>query len=94
MRAPVLILVAVALLGGLKEASAQGTYSYPWCSIDSGGASGRSGGSPSCAYDTREQCVATMSGIGGYCVTNPQYRAPAAPSPRHRQRASDRKHPL
>src|SRR6266853_2360209 len=90
MRLPILIfLAAVTLMGEPLATSAQRADQYPWCSLDSGGVSGGSG-AKICAYATREQCVATQSGIGGTCFQNLQYR-PAATPPAGSRRA--RKHP-
>jgi hypothetical protein len=68
-----LALAAAVLLGDIQAASAQSQfpypqYAYPWCSIR-----GR-GGSQSCYYTSWEQCRATMFGIGGICIHNPNYR--------------------
>jgi hypothetical protein len=81
----VLLAAAATLFAEPHAATAQGASSYPWCSVDSGG-SGRSGGSRSCSFTSRDQCMATMSGIGGHCVSNPEYRAPAGGSSRPRSR--------
>jgi hypothetical protein len=38
-----------------------------------------------CGFVNRDQCMATVSGIGGYCELNNLYQAPAAmrqPRPR------------
>ena len=44
---------------------------YPWC------ASGQWAGGGGCSFTTLEQCRASISGVGGSCVTNPRY----APNP-------------
>jgi hypothetical protein len=69
----VFFLIAAALLGETQIGNAQLTYSYPWCAISGGGDSG--GGTMSCYYRTLEQCMATLSGIGGSCVERPSSRA-------------------
>ena len=66
------VLTTVALLGEAQLSYAQqAPYSYPWCSVSPGG---RGGGGRSCYYTSQEQCLTTMSGIGGYCIQNPAYR--------------------
>ena len=40
-----------------------------WCAQYSG----RSGGATNCGFFTVEQCRATVSGIGGFCVPNQFY---------------------
>jgi hypothetical protein len=77
-------LVAIAVAGALapRESRAQSAYDYPICSVyaDKSGAT-------SCYYRTYEQCMATVSGIGGHCYANPAYRGgPAAETPRKRAR--------
>jgi hypothetical protein len=43
---------------------------YPWCA-HYGGRDG--GGAPSCGSMTYAQCMATISGMQGYCDRNPNY---------------------
>jgi uncharacterized protein DUF3551 len=83
MRLPIflLFLVAAALFGDIQSASAQSAYSYPWCSRYFK----RGGGGMSCYYTSYEQCMATVSGIGGYCFQSPFYQAPAAKATRRRR---------
>jgi hypothetical protein len=80
MRLPVsvvgLLLIAAALLGENLAASAQMSNSYPWCAIYYKGG----GGTPRCDFATREQCLASISGIGGLCVENLQYSPRAQPN--------------
>jgi len=40
---------------------------YPYC------ASGQWAGGGGCSYTTLEQCRASISGVGGSCVSNPRY---------------------
>ena len=83
MRSPVLLLflVAAALLGEIQAASAQSPYSYPWCSRYF-----KRGGATACYYTSYEQCMTTVSGIGGYCYQSPYYHAaPAKAVRRHRR---------
>ncbi len=49
---------------------------YPWCA--NYGAPFGDGGT-NCGFTTREQCMATVSGIGGSCDRNTQYVPPAGP---------------
>jgi hypothetical protein len=80
MRLPILIVLSIAAtLLSEAAASAQSAGSYPWCAIyyriDAGG-------TPSCYFDTRQQCMETISGLGGLCVENQYYHGAAAPVPR------------
>jgi Protein of unknown function (DUF3551) len=53
---------------------------YPWCAIyDVGDAA------YNCGFVSREQCIATVRGIGGFCNANTQYVPPTTPAPRARK---------
>jgi len=59
---------------------------YPWCAAygyDMGGAS-------NCGFLTWEQCMATVSGVGGFCEPN-QFYNPRGRPPRHRHHRHDRR---
>ena len=50
-----------------KPAAAQ---NYPWCAyLDLG-----KGGATNCGFATFQQCLATVTGIGGSCGPNPRYQ--------------------
>jgi hypothetical protein len=68
---PLILLMA-------PEARAQ---NYPWCAEY-----GFKGGVRNCGFVSYAQCMATVSGIGGYCQQNPMYR-PAPPAPRKARKA-------
>ena len=61
-----LVLGWIASFGGSQISFAQSPYDYPWCAIYS-----KTSGAMSCYYTSFEQCMATMSGIGGTCLQNP-----------------------
>jgi hypothetical protein len=63
-----LVFAIAALMGATESASAQSPTSYPWCSRG-----GRSSAN-NCYFTSKEQCQRTISGIGGFCLTNPYYR--------------------
>jgi Protein of unknown function (DUF3551) len=71
--------VVLLTLGTLVAAAAIGTpaqaQNYPWCAIYGGGSIG---GGRNCGFWTFEQCLATISGIGGTCQQNTTYRGPAS----------------
>jgi hypothetical protein len=81
MRSPVLtvLFIAAALFGENVGASAQSSRSHPVCAIYYGI---DADGTPSCTFDTRQQCMETISGIGGFCVENQYYQGVIAPPPR------------
>lgn len=47
-------------------------------------------GFPDCAYDTFEQCRATASGTGAYCISNPWYAEPEKATRRKKKRVRRR----
>jgi hypothetical protein len=60
---------ALSLLGALVVAAAIGTPAHadgPWCAFYDG----RFGGASNCGFHTYEQCLATISGVGGWCQPN------------------------
>ena len=59
---------AAALSAEAPTARAQ-SAAYPFCAIYAS-----KGGTPSCHFATREQCLADISGLGGQCVGNSAYR--------------------
>ncbi len=71
MRVMRISLAAAALLAGLSEGHAQSAYDYPWCALYT-----NKSGAQACYYATYAQCMATMEGIGGYCIPSPYYRGP------------------
>jgi hypothetical protein len=77
------ILVVSAAIGTRAEAQ-----NYPWCAYYGGG---DMGGGENCGFTTIEQCMATVSGIGGMCQVNTQYVPPAG-APRQHARVRERAH--
>jgi Protein of unknown function (DUF3551) len=70
-----LLLVGAALIAGLGSMAtpAAAAPSYPWCARFATTAG-------ECSFNTREQCMETLSGIGGSCTLNPAYKGPAESS--------------
>jgi hypothetical protein len=79
-----LVLIAAALLGEIQTASAQSPTSYPWCSRYFGRGMG---GATSCYYTSHAQCMATVTGIGGYCYRSPYYHGAPGKATRRQRRA-------
>jgi hypothetical protein len=77
-------LTIAALLAAGTAAQAQSAYDYPWCAMYGG----RDGpGATSCYYRTWEECMATLSGIGGSCIQSPFYgQGPRKDPPPKRKR--------
>ena len=55
---------------------------YPWCAHYGRGM----GGAPSCGFVSFQQCMATLSGMGGFCEMNPFYTPPPPPRASRRSR--------
>lgn len=72
-------LATLVLGAGSAPAQAQ---NYPWCAQYGGGTFG---GPRNCGFSTFEQCLADISGIGGFCEPNNTYVPPAPPHRRHRR---------
>jgi Protein of unknown function (DUF3551) len=51
----------------------------PWCAIMD------NDGTTQCNYYTEQQCLQTLSGIGGRCILNPAGNAPASPNSQNAQ---------
>jgi hypothetical protein len=64
MRMSLLGLAALAV--GMSAIPAAAAPSYPWCTRYSNTAG-------ECSFNTFEQCLETLSGIGGVCTRNPGY---------------------
>ena len=87
MRILLLMLgLSVCIVGIGTRAEAQ---NYPWCAYYSGGRFGGGGGT-NCGFTTFQQCLDTVSGIGGFCDRNTQYQPPPGP---HSQTRAKRRHP-
>lgn len=79
------IVLATAVIGAFAvvgtPAHAYRVYPwYPWCAwlADTQ--------SQSCAFSTLQQCLATISGVGGYCGINPYPPPPAVAQWRPKRR--------
>jgi hypothetical protein len=71
------VLTAVAAPGTPAHAEIQ----YAWCAQYAESTVGAT----NCGFVTRSQCMATISGIGGFCYENPAYPA-AGPAPKRAPR--------
>lgn len=68
-------LVALPIVLSQVPAKALPYDPYPWCAEYS---AGNGGGGTNCGFLTIEQCRATVSGIGGFCVPNQFYNPEGA----------------
>jgi len=85
MRISVFVALALATAAALAPRPAAAAYNLPWCAqlYDMSNVL-------SCAFYTREQCMATVSGIGGFCMENP--RLPRSPAAYYEPQRTKRRH--
>jgi len=65
------LLALAALVAGASATPAAAAPTYPWCARYSS-----TGGE--CSFNTFQQCLDDISGIGGFCQANPSFTPPAA----------------
>ncbi len=70
-------IISAAIICVTMPAKAQ---EYPWCAYYNVWQ-----GATNCGFATYQQCMATISGVGGSCGANPRYRGPP-PGPRQPRR--------
>jgi len=80
------LLVAGILLAAVAVSTRAEAQNYPWCAYY-----GRGHGT-NCGFTTFEQCMATVSGIGGFCDINTQYIPPGPPAPAVHRRHKRHRH--
>ena len=69
----ILSLIALVSVNAILAPVAKAEVAYPWCAYY-----GRFGTqATNCGFTSYRQCMATVSGIGGYCDRNPRYPARA-----------------
>jgi len=69
------ISVGIVITGNRAEAQ-----NYPWCAQYNDGSGGMN-----CGFTAFQQCLADVSGIGGFCIQNNTYQPPQVPRPRARR---------
>jgi hypothetical protein len=69
MRAYLYVLSALATLAVLTPGNARAETVYKWCAYYGN----FDNAATNCGFSTRQQCLATVSGIGGYCDINPRW---------------------
>ena len=80
------LFAAVAIAAMAAFARPAAAIEYPWCAQYGG----RGDGGRNCGFSTFEQCMVTVSGIGGFCERNSFYTGPAErPAKRARKRRED-----
>jgi hypothetical protein len=68
---PILLMFAVTLALVSASQQSQAYFNSAWCAryYDRGNVL-------SCAFDTIQQCLATVRGVGGTCIQNPRLPSP------------------
>lgn len=79
-----LILPALVALAVLVPSSSR-AVEYPWCAQYGPG----DDGGRNCGFTTFQQCLETISGIGGFCERNSFYTGPERPAKKPRKRKVD-----
>lgn len=69
------IFVAGVIVAAAALPSGAQAQNYPWCAVYGG----KNGGGQNCGFLTFEQCMATLSGMGGFCNRNTQFVPPPGP---------------
>lgn len=72
------VFLAAAIVTALTLAAptaGQAQIYYPWCAQYSGW----DGGGRNCGFVSYAQCMATVSGVGGFCERNSFYTGPQTP---------------
>jgi len=87
MRA-LLFVIGILTAAGAFSTGAE-AQNYPWCAYYG---AGRGGGGTNCGFTTFQQCLATISGIGGSCDRNTQYVPPPGPHHTRLYRRRPRRH--
>ena len=78
-----LVVMLIVLVGlNIVWQSKAAAIEYPWCAQY-----GRfGGGGRNCGFVSFQQCMATVSGIGGFCERNSFYQGPSPSNRAHRRK--------
>ena len=74
------LIASVAIAATATFAQPAAAIENPWCANYS---NGMGGGGRNCGFSTIDQCMATVSGIGGFCEHNLFYSGWTAEQPHH-----------
>ena len=78
MRVSAFVAVVLGTMAAFAPRPAAAGYNLPWC------ATYYESNVVSCAFASFEQCMTTVSGVGGLCTQNIRYAARAPYAPPHR----------
>ena len=76
MRSSILFALSIVAATTVLNTSTK-AQNYPWCAYYGS----KEGGGTNCGFTTFQQCLDTVSGIGGFCNWNTQYVPPPGPHP-------------
>jgi hypothetical protein len=74
-------LAAAAFVAAIATTTPASAQNYPWCAHY-----GTPYSDTSCGFVGYEQCMASVSGIGGFCEKNDTYKPPVTAQPQARRR--------
>ena len=69
-----LLLPALTLITAMTIGTSAQAQNYPWCAQYGTGMGGMN-----CGFTSFQQCLADVSGIGGFCTQNSTYQPSAGP---------------
>ncbi|MGH6670725.1 MAG: DUF3551 domain-containing protein [Xanthobacteraceae bacterium] len=72
-----LIFTLGIVVGACAICESAAAQNYPWCAYYGG----HEGSGTNCGFTSYEQCMQTLSGMGGFCARNTQYIPPPGPHP-------------
>jgi len=81
MRIPVFVALMLGTMAAFAPRPAAAAYNLPWC------ATFYESNVVSCAFTSFEQCMATVSGVGGLCTQNILYPARTPYAQPHRSKS-------
>jgi len=81
-----LMIAGAAVLLDTRGSVAQSPYQYQWCAVYAGKSEGRS---EACYYKSFAECMASVSGVGGYCIQSQYYTGQADTPQRCKMKTQD-----
>jgi Protein of unknown function (DUF3551) len=85
LRVLVRVLAVAGAIGCAAFTTPAQAQNYPWCAHY-----GTPYDDTSCGFVSYEQCMASVSGVGGFCERNDTYKPPVAVRPQaHRHHAKN-----
>jgi hypothetical protein len=81
MRISAFVALMLGTMAAFAPRPAAAVYNLPWC------ATYYESNVTSCAFTSFEQCMVTVSGVGGLCTQNILYSARAPYAPAHRAKS-------